>query len=515
MAERICILGVACGAAFLVAACKHDDVQTRPLSIATPMTLDPDVLGASDLAILVPLRGLARAAPSDPLGGSGDGVCNAPTLDLAPQGALPPAPGAVVGAAPTLGRPLFEQLAQEAFASLPRIDVPKDLEPGLRSRILAFNAQTVGKRRVCGESSDMPSMSEAELLETRTNVALVHGTNTDICDYSRWRIVGFRFEPCLERPDIDGWDDAGVLPECPTREVRIVAQPIHRDANGAWIVSDDALHLLYSLDDVAGLVKDLRALRQLSVDQLSQKPWKAEDDRNLFLLRPHAGLRAEMGRCDGPVAAAFRGLLGRWAPQSRLKAVTFMSGSLDGAHWSMAERKIVDGQPDTTPLRIESVSLPLEREGVSPLATDETRSPSVHTVYDEPLATLEYESLAQHARDLAAIADPRRVTREGPHATNCVSCHLVDRALTMVGEQLKQGPGFAGIDPYKRVDGSDVVAWPPFRQRRHQLTNFRNFGYGPGFQFGVSLRTINEVDAQVEAIARFFPKGAVDPIVTQ
>lgn len=103
-------------------------------------------------------------------------------------------------------------------------------------------------------------------------------------------------------------------------------------------------------------------------------------------------------------------------------------------------------------------------------------------------------------KTLDDLARPTAISQLGQRSSNCVSCHLLDQTLNTVyfSLQAKQAPplgSFLGQPPI----------WEGFKSKGRQRTNLRNFGYGPGFNYGVSLRTLHETEEVRQQINALFP----------
>jgi len=468
-----------------IAECKSPNL--RSTLAATPV--GASALAASDLAILAPLAASPSAA-KEMFSVEGDGQCNVFGFDA--------------GAAdPILSRRLFQELSDQVFAQLPPVRVDPSLPAATQAMLTKINERlrspAAKQDAKCGEAISFTPFPDTVLLKTAAHIARIKGILGGVCNYENWRIVSMRFDVCTDSPAVAGWDTATQLPKCQYTEFRLVAQPIVPADGGSHEVLDDAIHLIYRLDQPAALIQSLRAFRALSDDATKGSPWAEADRGGARMLLPHPGLRAEMNRCNGPVSRAFRDLVTSYARESQLTSLAWMTSSTAEAQWTFRTSDVRGGHvvASEDPRIHENFSLNAFNSQQYPLTTDETLATSIHPWY-KSLA----ENTAAQARSFAptvnALLNPKVISQQADakHNSNCVSCHLADQ--TRDGLQTLAG-SWPATNQYPAPP-----MWSPFIQRGHSMQNLRNFGYVPGFHFGVSARTVNEVDALRDSVQRFF-----------
>ncbi|MCX6111332.1 MAG: hypothetical protein NTZ90_17185 [Proteobacteria bacterium] len=469
-----------------LAECKSPN--SRSTVAATPV--GPSTLAASDLAILAPLAASPSAA-KEMFSIEGDGQCNVFGFDA--------------GAAdPIMSRRLFQELSDVVFAQLPPVRVDPTLPAATQAMLTKINERlrspAAKHDAKCGEAISFTPFPDAVLLKTAAHIARIKGILGGVCNYENWRIVSMRFDVCTDSPAVAGWDTATQLPKCQYTEFRLVAQPIVPADGGSHEVLDDAIHLIYRLDKPSALIQSLRAFKALSDDAMKGSPWAEADRGGARMLLPHPGLRAEMNRCNGPVSRAFLDLVTSYAKESHLTSLAWMTSSTAEAQWTFKTSDVRGGHvvASEDPRIHENFSLNAFNSQQYPLTTDETLATSIHPWY-KSLA----ENTAVQARSFAptinALLNPKLISQQADakHNSNCVSCHLADQTRDAVQTH-------AGTWPATNQYPAPPM-WPPFLQRGHSMQNLRNFGYVPGFHFGVSMRTVNEVDALRDSVQRFFP----------
>ncbi len=411
-------------------------------------------LGSSDVSILVPLKASDRV--DDVFKMAGTGLCNALKFD--------------------------------------------ETEPSIfgKDQFDAFAASVFGRGRN-GQCNELPlegpsKGGDAEVLASQPSEHLARrrGLPGRACSYQSWRVVGFRYEPCFERPGrtVQRKED---LVGC-TPEARLVAQPWNTE--GTPFPDDVALHLIYRVPSPDALVDDLFKLAETTTAATKSVRWDNYDTA-ADVLRPHPGLRAEMDGCRGPVSTAYRAFLGKHTRSNLLRQVAFMTSSTAQVQWSFGAMAFNGGQ--FAPIRtasgdvFDNFSGDLFNFGSgSPFNASLRSATFPHTArfFDAnllmsraELTPLARANAQKASEDLAKIEHPGRV---GQGATNCVSCHMVPQTRAELVNK--------GVVPSTSGAYAKVPFWPAFDQASRGLFNLRNFGYGPGFEMGVSQRTLNETD---------------------
>jgi len=299
-------------------------------------------------------------------------------------------------------------------------------------------------------------------------------------------------DPCAGRVG-KKFETANDLKSCvPT--FRAIAQPFSTQPS---IFPDDlALHLIYSVADLGALVGDLRQFAAVTAAATTGSSRDASE-RDSRMLRPHPGLRVEMNTCNGPVSAGFRTLVSKYARASKLVGTAFMSSSTVQMQWTFGM---------TTPQNGKFVLEPgIAGEGFYNFSGQEfefgsavpfnnglmsATFPTAAKLYatdllmnSAPLTEDQKKKASSLSGVLAKLQNPVAIS---PVGSDCVSCHIAPQAATQL-RNLGVTIGTAG-------GYIDVPVWPAFASDRRSSFNFRNFGYGPGFEWGVSRRVINETD---------------------
>lgn len=515
---------------------------------AQPSESSQATLSASDMAILYPIKPTAEPDSIFPV--AGDGLCNAPALS-GPD-------------APLLNTKDFHALVDQVFGVQSAIAVPEylsvpdaqlpihlvkrkhtyeewsdlDTAQSQRQAQLAqvadeyqngdYNAPLFCQQpRLAGGITDL---ADDYQLELGHHLVQSEGVQRIACIASAWRVVGIRFNPCLEQAEIPGfWQgeegQSAQLPEaCTTRELRLVAQPVYRDQDRV-VVADVAMHLIYhlTLADVTQLVQRLRAIKGL---------WQASPLASLPsapTLAPHAGLMAEMNRCDGPVAGALKDLLAALATRDRLASVAWLSSAASQSKWSFGSlpAKAI-GAPQETSAMTASLSLselsqrvdrfPFAPKTMTPHAT------TIAEVYQKPFrnpkAPITAPELLAKAKGvfdrLDRLENPTLISQvaRDPHAfgSDCLSCHMTGQSRARLSSAVDGRVQGSGAQVFRNRAGLKATPWPRLPPRR--LTNLRNFGYGPGsadrFLPAIATRALHEAVNLTDVVAKFFPPVSAD-----
>ncbi|MCX6129088.1 MAG: hypothetical protein NTX25_08515 [Proteobacteria bacterium] len=492
------------------------------LELSKLAPLEQDELGASDLAILVPLQ---RARVTDPsrsiFGQLGTGMCNAPELDLG-------------GSDPIMSKEIWQDWAKDVLLSVLPMPADKNLwlnadRSDLFERMQAL--PDVDTDATCPSPLGLDQLNLNDLSPLRKaglHVALTQSLAAGACSMKNWRVVAARFEPCSYRAKILEQEPNAFQPipgqsfpwdACGGAELRLVIQAFSKLGNGRYRPLDMAIHAFYKVEDPKALIDELGKFRRLTRTVLkgktlgTQDPVWYADQKDLFL--PHPGLREEMDcggeeendQAIGPIGQEWRHLLSAYAKQSRLFKLTWMTSDNSGANWSFGLR-LVQPQANDPSLRrltryekflVESFSLSQLAKG-NPYSPVDQRMKNLEYFYKEGRDDPEMKSEASRAalKDLIDIANPDLSSLNfGDHlGVSCTSCHTRDqterglrRRLGLSHEQLAQS---ANTRAWK------LPLWGPIRKSIEDRNdnNLHNFGYGPGMNLGVSRRAIQEIEAQ-------------------
>lgn len=492
-------------------------------------------LGASDVAILYPLK--ATAEPNELFPVPGDGLCNAPSLADTLAG----------GDQPLMSPKDFNYLIDRIFGVQAQISPPDylqlpdgDLTESQLARkrhyarwtdlaaAQANRRQQLAATEEAYATTDYPAplfchqpslaggiaeLSDDYQLELGHHLVQSEGVLNKACDYGAWRVVAIRFNPCLEQAEIpDFWQHDELPAECRTREFRLVLQPVNRE-DGRIVVADLALHFIYQLE-LDQMRQVIAALRQL-------KARKVDDPTKPNSLEPHPGLVTEMNRCDGQVANRLRQLILRAAVPDQLASVAWMSSSASQSRWSFGSLVFGDQTSEDDSLAASiSMSELSKRVDRFPFAfrTMEPHLKTIAKVYHkpfrnppEPITAVEQLAKAKRLFDqLDAIENPTMVSQVAmdPHrfSSDCVSCHMVSQSRKRLSAAVAGAVASTGAHSYLNQSGQKAEPWPLLPSKRQ--TNFRNFGYGPGSSDrllpAISQRVSHEALNISDVVAKFF-----------
>ena len=490
-------------------------------------TADQAPLGASDIAILIPLT--ASAAGDSYFGFGGTGVCNLPQLS---DGA---------SSDPVMSQDIFRQLAKDVFRVI--TPLPDVTNTGLwRSTPTAAQlAQNDPANLPDSDTCARPAIAsiirgdaDQALLGTYTHMAAIQGIQRESCGYTNWRIVAARFEPCPQLPDYYQAGATGTsgtsigaydVSKCGKPVLRLTAQAFSSLTNSQVTVVDMAMHLFYEVDDIQAILTDLRALAQATSAKIAagagtiaalptaqQAYWQNPDPR---VLTAHPGLALEMN-CGtattgpvGPVAQAFWQVISKYATGSHLEKITWMTSN-DGSrdHWTMGTRIVTSGTVHSdTQFNNENFSMLANRGGRFPFGPFDQTTNNIGAWY--PLASLQNNQA--NLQMLFDIVNPLKVNffYGGAKGASCLSCHLHDQTVANVQNTIHQ----TNLTTYAQGQGvTDMYPpptsiWPPFVTsqflRNRDMSNLRNFGYSVGMRMNASVRVLNEVDVARDFIARY------------
>lgn len=424
-------------------------------------------LRTSDASILWPLKNVPATGPSDPFKIQGDGFCNAPSLDE----------GIVIPAA------TFDSFATQVLNKNSENMCARDKE--LRKAHMFDN--------------------DLGLLDPTLDLTRIKGINPEVCQKKHWKIVGFRIDPCMNTAELKSKPDAKCIVEA-----RLVAQPFVKDPRNIWQIEDFTMHLIYQIPDLSVLIKDLKEVSAISKKAETAAPWDSFDGTaGSSVLRPHAGLRAEMGKCGGPVATALRNFLGKHTSPAHLTQIAWMTSSIALTEWTFGVTDVSNNGTSVTQgsfnggMKFDNFSLSLMSEGQVSLNKN-LENASFPNLYKSlklgamqslPAEELTDKSRTQTIDSIQGMLDSTRVSQA---QGNCTSCHLATQVLERI-RILSGKPTAVGSGEYK------VTVWPGFVFKDKSFQNLRNFGYGPGFSLAISRRVVNESDVTQKKLATLFP----------
>lgn len=512
-------------------------VSPFPPFVESHSTIADLELGASDLSILVPLQSSIEESTEDSqFGKLGTGMCNAPTLDLGADD-------------PIISEQVWQDWAKDSLLSI--LPLPNEERIWVKNTANLSVAQR--KKKLLEEMRALPNVDSDDLCpdpigindlitddvdslrNAGTHVSATQTLPAGACRYKNWHVVGARFEPCGFRAKVlrdnpkafdPGVQKAFPKDACGGSELRLVIQPFIPRADGGFRSIDMAIHAFYKLEDVNSLVTDLRTLRHLTRRALAGKQgegshavWYA-DTKDMLI--PHPGLREEMD-CSagnslgiGSVGQEWRRILSRYAKQSRLFKLTWMTSDNSGSNWSFGLR-IVQPEEGTLaprslvrqePFKVETFTLSQLARGYPFTPFDMTMN-TVDYFYrdgraDKALTT----PIARAAsKELMDIANPDRtgLNLGGKLGATCASCHTRDQTERAV--RLRTGKTHDQLAALADTPVLTYPIWDPIVKsiEKRNDNNLRNFGYGPAMTISVSRRAANESELLRLLVKDYFP----------
>lgn len=424
-------------------------------------------LKATDVAIYWPLK--AKDPVDEIFKMQGTGRCNLPDLNLAVE--------KIPSSLPAVNRAQFEALATLIYGKG---------EDGLcnSAKDIVFEGDP---------TNDLTFLKRPNLKSE--NLSLLRGIPSRACKYENWRIVSFRYDPCLDRPGRTFKTKKDI--EACVAQVRLVAQPFNSD--GGFFPDDLALHLIYDIGGAerAELVKDLLALSKVTTAIETKKGGWDRFDNEVYMMRPHPGLRAEMNTCGGPMIAGVVNVLKKYTNHKKLEQMAWMSSSTTGMQWNFGFVAVkgdkVTKSSSSMSGEYDNFSAEIFNDGTgSPFNSFMTdiKKPNLLALY-RPDTFMKFDDFtAQEKQKIAAmftsvekVANPHKVFQGG---SNCFSCHIIDQTINEYSNRKISVKKSAEAYPV------DVPRWPGFSVSDRAQFNFRNFGYGPSFSFGLSTRVVHE-----------------------
>lgn len=443
-------------------------------------------LGVSDIAILWSVK------PGNEIDTiykmRGNGRCNLPTLDLKTRNDTYSSVFAV-------SKAQFENFARITYGR--------------------------GSKGLCNEiiPEGMPTGSALKVLKTngKSHLSLIHGLTNTGCKYEKWNIVGMRFNPCSNFDAVkNNVSDKKSFESSCFAQVRLVAQPFN-DGDNNFFPEDQAIHLVYTVSSRDEVVKDLARIAK--VTKANSKKWDAFDNKP-DVFRPHPGLRSEMDNClpggkQGPVVREVLGFLRKHTTSDKLSHIAWMTTTTTNMEWSFG----------MTGVKGDSVSrltmLPGEFDNFSEELFDfdnqfpfnSNQDPVVNPGIEKVSigAMFGKNAMMKETPTAADIAKMTEILKQNdkflnPEHTNelgatCFSCHINEQATNELRE--RKGVSISTSEfRYKLGE-----RWPAFSSHKRSMYNFRNFGIGPNFQPGISLRSLNDFDLAAKLVNKHYTQA--------
>ncbi|NBW83114.1 hypothetical protein EBR21_15300 [bacterium] len=277
--------------------------------------------------------------------------------------------------------------------------------------------------------------------------------------------------------------------------LRLVAQPFEKQTNGLWAVRDFTIHLVYLIKDLPTFMTDLKKASSVARQVEASEAWEQQWDSSPQILRPHHALRNELGTCNAPFSQALRNFTKKWAVQSNLIMVAWMTSSIGAMEWTFGQVSVTGngdsleaGKVDSRNFSNFSDSL-LQRgklatsAGVSnPSDANLTRQLALAGMAELPPSENSVANRTAHVDAVQRVLNP---TKTSQSQVDCVACHLAPQILHRI-RALYKTPAAVGSGEFK------AAVWPGFEREPRSFSQLRNFGYGPQFHLAVNRRTINE-----------------------
>lgn len=350
-------------------------------------------------------------------------------------------------------------------------------------------------------------LGDAPFLRQCNHLAHISGLRDELENPAHWHIVGFRFDPCVNAAG-KGLRKESDFARC-ISEARLIAQPFFKPERGQGPIQviDATLHLIYRIEGVAGIrriVQDLKTVKSVAD--------AAAPGQNPQVFSAHHGLEAERvsGTCGGPTSQAMTDFFRKHTHALKLSQAAFMTVSAGVSQWTFG---LLAPNDDfafiSTPIgRFDNFSDSVLGEGEFPLNQRHQQGRSGGTlqlkdsfelIVKGRMGDLNPEEQASARQELEKMNDFMNPFRTTQLNQSCVGCHMAQQVYNELAA--KAGvPNAIGQTPYR-----NSLTFPAFPRKKRNFVNLRNFGYGPGFEPGVSLRSLNEIDRIRNDLNRIYP----------
>lgn len=351
-------------------------------------------------------------------------------------------------------------------------------------------------------------------------------------EYSAWRIVGFRFDPCASSTKHAEIRSISELKNC-LFEIRLIAQPFQPESSpqtptgkpvenaqklNVFKTSDFAMHLIFEVpvenqaSTLTQLVSDLRVLKGSSSIETTGEP-----------LSVHPTMSREGIGAEGKYAKLLRQTILKYTGGTKLTSIAF-SGLLGGdKSWGFMSVP-VDSKTQTVGAHVKIPDLPSQRQanrmsGLSSCCTFDppliTEEPNMQTMGTFLIKTAQIkpggDDLLKFQQDKANIQEFKQNLKlslklENPSAQsqfegNCVSCHVATPFKHLSATNMNQD--ISQIADYLTPNGKTTKA--DLKSLNVSPWRVRNFGYLNEIPI-ISQRTINESAAVADLVSRIVPE---------
>jgi hypothetical protein len=300
-------------------------------------------------------------------------------------------------------------------------------------------------------------------------------------DRGMLRVVGVRIDPCFP---VAGATDAGGC----SNQLRLVMQPVHPDAEGTELTTEDAaVHLFYEVtrDEMATMAREL----------LDAK--RAAGGYRAAPLGIHPLMKKQ--GIGGVYGSAIKKLVLDHAGEKNLTRFTFMTRENSrqplwhfGAFDMKSGRAVASPIPTLGTTTLQSVSTP----GFGGMQATITPAPRAEKALPLLFSSFEMQAAKDDAVK-ASIGAALRVDNPGMHSPNtvdCASCHLSTPARTLAEKARK-------IDSTTMPDRFSATKLSLVNSAADNVRadNLRAFGY-LGTEIAFSQRVVNESAATADYV---------------
>lgn len=226
---------------------------------------------------------------------------------------------------------LFPQEDQEHFLS--KAQFSKFLDIALKNS----NSQA------CAANADPEFLfvSDKDLMQKDINLSRIRGIDLEACNTKNWRIVSLLYRHCRELKN-------GELNQKCKPEFRLVAQPFTYN-NFGWFFHDYAIHLVYRINNVKSLTKDIASLMSNTGGSIEAVQSRLNSQRHI---------------CGNSVGNKIGKLIKTYAKPEYLTDLAWSISSHNNQHWTFGKLSISqDGKLESINLsngrKFENLSKPL------------------------------------------------------------------------------------------------------------------------------------------------------------
>jgi hypothetical protein len=347
---------------------------------------------------------------------------------------------------------LFPQEHQEHFLS--KAQFSKFLDIALKDS----NAQA------CTPNADSRFLftSDKDLIQKDVNLSRIRGIDLEACNTKNWRVVSVLYRHCRE------FKNDELNQKCKP-EFRLVAQPFTYNEFG-WFSHDYAIHLVYKVNDVKSLTKDIASLMSDAGERVETVQSRLNSQRHI---------------CGNSLANKIGKLIKAYAKPEYLTDLAWSISSHNNQHWTFGKLSVSqDGKLESINLsnskKFENLSKPLFIKGECSISEFDSNS-DIQMLF----GCYRYLHNQDASEPLQVIHRLTDLKNNPDNNGSCIACHL-SRQLEYFHRT------------HEMFDENGILK---MSKEGLLVGNMRQFGYNYKGELSISPRTAKLLQGNILALS--------------